>query len=127
MKVDLGDLDAFVAVARAKGFREGARLNGSSASGLSEAVRRLEAQLGVRLLHRTTRSLALNFITNTADGTATSEHPVARVVVLGTCSTFWFVDSSQKQMQGQPTRNLNLTGTTRRRPVLVLHTTPANQ
>ena len=57
MKVDLGDLSAFVAVARAKGFRDGARLSGGSASGLSEAVRRLEAQLGVRLLNRTTRSV----------------------------------------------------------------------
>ena len=57
MKVDLGDLSAFVAVARAKGFRDGARANGSSASGLSEAVRRLETQLGVRLLNRTTRSV----------------------------------------------------------------------
>lgn len=57
MKVDLGDLNAFVAVARAKGFREGARASGSSASALSEAVRRLEAQLGVRLLNRTTRSV----------------------------------------------------------------------
>jgi DNA-binding transcriptional LysR family regulator len=54
---DLGDLNAFVAVARAKGFREGARASGASASGLSEAVRRLETQLGVRLLHRTTRSV----------------------------------------------------------------------
>jgi DNA-binding transcriptional LysR family regulator len=58
MKVDLGDLDAFVAVARAGGFREGARATGASASGLSEAVRRLEAQLGVRVLNRTTRSVA---------------------------------------------------------------------
>jgi DNA-binding transcriptional LysR family regulator len=57
VKVDLGDLNAFVAVARAKGFRDGARVNGSSASSLSEAVRRLEAQLGVRLLNRTTRSV----------------------------------------------------------------------
>lgn len=58
MKTDLGDLNAFVAVARAKGFRDGARLSGVSASGLSEAIRRLEAQLGVRLLNRTTRSVA---------------------------------------------------------------------
>lgn len=58
MKVDLSDLNAFLAVARAKGFREGARVSGSSASALSEAVSRLEAQLGVRLLHRTTRSVA---------------------------------------------------------------------
>ena len=59
MKVDLSDLKAFLVVARAKGFREGARVSGSSASGLSVAVSRLEEQLGVRLLHRTTRSLVL--------------------------------------------------------------------
>ena len=58
MDIDLNDLSAFVSVARAKGFREAARVTGSSASGLSEAVRRLEARLGVRLLNRTTRSLA---------------------------------------------------------------------
>ena len=57
MKVELGDLSAFVAVARARGFREAARATDSSASGLSEAVRRLEARLGVRLLNRTTRSV----------------------------------------------------------------------
>ncbi len=57
MAVDLGDLGAFVAVARANGFREAARVSGGSASALSEAVRRLEAQLGVRLLNRTTRSV----------------------------------------------------------------------
>ena len=57
MKIDLGDLNAFLAVARAKGFRDGARATGASASGLSEAVRRLEAELGVRLLNRSTRSV----------------------------------------------------------------------
>ncbi|NBD07946.1 LysR family transcriptional regulator [Corallococcus silvisoli] len=57
MKVDLSDLNAFVVVARARSFREGARMSGSSASSLSEAVRRLEARLGVRLLNRTTRSV----------------------------------------------------------------------
>lgn len=57
MKANLGDLNAFVAVVRAKGFRGGARLSGASASAISEAVRRLEAQLGVRLLNRTTRSV----------------------------------------------------------------------
>src|ERR1700732_2140950 len=57
MEIDLSDLNAFLAVARAKGFRDGARASGSSASGLSEAVRRLETRLGVRLLNRTTRNL----------------------------------------------------------------------
>jgi len=58
MATHLGDLTAFVAVARAGGFREGAKASNTSASGLSEAVRRLEVRLGVRLLHRTTRSVA---------------------------------------------------------------------
>src|SRR5580704_15445956 len=54
---DLADLDAFAAVARQRSFRGAAALRGASASGLSEAVRRLEARLGVRLLNRTTRSV----------------------------------------------------------------------
>ncbi|QPC91268.1 LysR family transcriptional regulator [Mesorhizobium sp. INR15] len=58
MATDLGDLAAFVAVARAGGFREAARASGSSASSLSETIRRLETGLGVRLLNRTTRSVA---------------------------------------------------------------------
>ena len=58
MDTNLADLNAFLAVARAKGFREAARANGGSASAYSEAVRRLETQLGVRLLHRSTRSVA---------------------------------------------------------------------
>lgn len=58
MKIDLQDLNAFVTVARSGGFRDGARTSGGSASGLSEAVRRLETGLGVRLLNRTTRSVA---------------------------------------------------------------------
>jgi len=57
MTADLGDLTAFVAVAQAGGFREAARLRDTSASSLSEAVRRLEKKLGVRLLSRTTRSV----------------------------------------------------------------------
>lgn len=58
MKAHPGDLVAFLTVVRAGGFRDGARASGTSASGLSEAVTRLEQRLGVRLLNRTTRSLA---------------------------------------------------------------------
>ncbi len=58
MDADIGDLTCFVAVARAGGFREAARLNNGSASSLSEAITRLETRLGVRLLNRTTRSVA---------------------------------------------------------------------
>lgn len=56
---DLADLDAFMAVVRAGGFRIAARQRGVSPSALSEALRRVEARLGLRLLHRTTRSVTL--------------------------------------------------------------------
>ena len=58
MPSDLNDLSAFSAVVQAGGFRDAARQGGVSASRLSEAVRRLEASLGIRLLNRTTRSIA---------------------------------------------------------------------
>jgi DNA-binding transcriptional LysR family regulator len=53
----LDDLSAFVAVAQTRSFRDAARRLGHSPSTLSEAMRRLEARLGVRLLNRTTRSV----------------------------------------------------------------------
>jgi DNA-binding transcriptional LysR family regulator len=56
---ELADLDAFAAVAAARSFRGAASLRNVSASTLSEAVRRLEQRLGVRLLNRTTRSVTL--------------------------------------------------------------------
>jgi DNA-binding transcriptional LysR family regulator len=58
MSLSLDDVRVFAAVAGSGGFREASRASGASASSLSEAVRRLEAEVGVRLLHRTTRSVA---------------------------------------------------------------------
>jgi DNA-binding transcriptional LysR family regulator len=57
--MDMGLLHAVVEVAKAGGFREAARITGSSASRLSDAVRRAEEQLGIRLFHRTTRTVVL--------------------------------------------------------------------
>ena len=51
------DLAAFALVAKHQGFRQAARSSGQSASALSEALRRLEQQLGIRLLERSTRSV----------------------------------------------------------------------
>ncbi|WP_410012924.1 LysR family transcriptional regulator [Sodalis sp. C49] len=59
MQIDLGLLNAVMAVAKAGGFREAARAINSNPSRLSDAVRRAEQQLGVRLFNRTTRSVAL--------------------------------------------------------------------
>ena len=53
----MADLATFAQVAQHQGFRQAARLSGQSASAMSEAVRRLEQQLGIRLLLRTTRSV----------------------------------------------------------------------
>ena len=53
----MADLATFALVAQHGGFRQAARAGGQSASALSEALRRLENQLGIRLLLRTTRSV----------------------------------------------------------------------
>jgi len=53
----MADLSTFALVAEHRGFRQAGRASGQSASALSEAVRRLENQLGIRLLLRTTRSV----------------------------------------------------------------------
>ena len=55
---DLADLTAFLAVAEERSFTVAAARIGMSQSALSQIVRRLESRLGVRLLTRTTRSVA---------------------------------------------------------------------
>jgi DNA-binding transcriptional LysR family regulator len=56
---DLADLNAFVVVADHLSFRAAAAQLGVTASALSHSMRQLEERLGVRLLHRTTRSVSL--------------------------------------------------------------------
>src|SRR5580704_1449458 len=55
---NLDDLKAFVAVGRERSFTKAAAQLGVSQSALSHTIRALEARLGVRLLTRTTRSVA---------------------------------------------------------------------
>ena len=55
---ELGDLAAFLAVAEEMSFTRAAAKLGTSQSALSHTIRRLEARLGLRLLTRTTRSVA---------------------------------------------------------------------
>jgi DNA-binding transcriptional LysR family regulator len=54
----INDLQAFLAVARERSFTKAATKLGVSQSALSHTVRGLEAQLGLRLLTRTTRNVA---------------------------------------------------------------------
>lgn len=53
------ELSAFVAVAEEASFTKAAKRLSMSPAWLSTAVRELEQHLGVRLLNRTTRSVAL--------------------------------------------------------------------
>jgi DNA-binding transcriptional LysR family regulator len=57
--IDLRDLEAFVAVASTQNFRRAAVEQRVSVSSLSQRLRDMEERLGVRLMNRTTRSVAL--------------------------------------------------------------------
>jgi DNA-binding transcriptional LysR family regulator len=57
--LDLRDLDAFVVLARTRNFRRAALESRVSVSSLSQRLRDMEERLGVRLMNRTTRSVAL--------------------------------------------------------------------
>jgi DNA-binding transcriptional LysR family regulator len=54
----LGDLDAFMAIVAHRSFRKAADELGLAPSTLSHLMRTMEKKMGVRLLHRTTRSVA---------------------------------------------------------------------
>ncbi len=95
---ELGVLSAFLAVAEARSFTQAAKRLNVSTSGLSHAIRRLEEDIGVRLLARTTRSVsptdagerllaslrpALADIRGTlAQIAGTRQHPVGRLRLL---------------------------------------------
>ena len=59
VRPELSDLTAFAAVATQKSFRKAAEELRVSPSTLSHRMRTLESRMGVRLLHRTTRSVAM--------------------------------------------------------------------
>jgi DNA-binding transcriptional LysR family regulator len=58
--LDLNDVAAFVRVVENAGFAKAARELGVPTSTVSRAVARLEENVGVRLLHRTTRNLSVS-------------------------------------------------------------------
>jgi len=55
---ELGELAAFLAVAEERSFTRAAARLGTSQSALSHTIRGLEERLEIRLLNRTTRSVA---------------------------------------------------------------------
>lgn len=59
MRIDPSDLATFLAIARHRSFRAAATELGVTASALSHALRNIEERLDVRLINRTTRSVAL--------------------------------------------------------------------
>src|SRR5262245_38534235 len=61
-KLGFFEMHAFVAIAERSSFAKAAKQLGVSRSSLSETMRGLEDKLGVRLLNRTTRSVALTEI-----------------------------------------------------------------
>jgi hypothetical protein len=63
----LGSLNAFVQAAEARSFTVAGRQLDVSSSAIGKAVARMEERLGVRLFHRSTRSITL-----TAEGSAAS-------------------------------------------------------
>jgi len=56
---ELAELAAFATVAKHLSFRQAATERGTSSSAMSHAIRSLESRVGVRLFHRTTRSVSL--------------------------------------------------------------------
>jgi DNA-binding transcriptional LysR family regulator len=56
---ELAELSTFLAVARFKSFKQAAVERGVAASAISHTIRSLEDRVGVRLFHRTTRSVSL--------------------------------------------------------------------
>lgn len=81
-RINPGELAAFLAIARHGSFRRAADELGISPSAVSHALRALESRLSVRLLNRTTRSVAL---------TDAGEQLQARIATSTTRSMSWTI------------------------------------
>lgn len=96
--LDLRALRVFVAIAESGSFIAGGKARGLTRSAAGKAVARLEAHLGTRLFHRTTRSLSL-----TVDGQGLYERSVQILQDLAEA------EASIRQDTPQPTGTLRLT------------------
>lgn len=96
--MDVNQLAAFVAVVRAGSFTKAAELLGTQKAHLSRSVSRLESQLGVRLLQRSTRSLAVTEVGRELFERASG--------ILGALDE---TEAAIRQTQREPTGTLKLT------------------
>ncbi len=87
----LSELEAFAAVAETGGFSAAARTLGRTTSAVSKQIQSLEARLGVRLLHRTTRRVSLTEI-----GVAFRER------VQGVLSDLGDAEAAAAELQAEP-------------------------
>ena len=92
-----GAIPVFVAVVENSGFSAAARTLGISKSAVSKRINQLEAHLGVRLLHRTTRKLSL-----TEAGERYFEHAAQALTAAGQA------EDAVTELQGEPQGNLKI-------------------
>jgi DNA-binding transcriptional LysR family regulator len=105
VRPELSDLTAFAAVATQKSFRKAAEELCVSPSTLSHRMRTLESRMGVRLLHRTTRSVAM---TEAGAALLARLQPVFRELD----ATLAEVNDLQSGPRGSVRVNANLAGAT---------------
>ena len=92
-----GTIPVFVAVVENGGFSAAARSLGVSKSAVSKRINQLEAHLGVRLLHRTTRKLSL-----TEAGERYFEHAAQALTAAGQA------EDAVTELQGEPQGKLRI-------------------
>ncbi len=92
-----GAIPVFVAVVENGGFSAAARTLGISKSAVSKRINQLEAHLGVRLLHRTTRKLSL-----TEAGERYFEHAAQALTAAGQA------EDAVTELQGEPQGHLRI-------------------
>jgi DNA-binding transcriptional LysR family regulator len=92
-----GAIPVFVAVVECGGFSPAARFLGVSKSAVSKRITQLEDQLGVKLLHRTTRKLSL---------TEAGEHYFEHALKASTAARD--AEDAVAQLQGEPRGRLRI-------------------
>jgi|ERR1043166_6380240 DNA-binding transcriptional LysR family regulator len=98
---DLNVLSAFLAVAEERSFTKAAKRLGVSQSALSHAIRALEEEVGIRLLTRTTRSVAP---TDAGDDLLRSVRPALTDIRAALGKISWVLSSTTRVGGSNPRR-----------------------